>query len=236
MASPMRNRSLSRLLFGTTLVAALLPAGLLGAWLVLDASGTGAAPDDPGTNRAVAEAVAVRDALERWLGDQERILRAWGEAPSVVEGVRHAAVEHHELGYTEQTPEEVNALLGAQAPSRARGGGRGVSHRASRALRCLGAGALQRRVRLHGRGGGTRRGLRADRRALVAGGLVPGPLRRPHRVRRERGRLRAAARPADRGSGDERGGRGHRRDHRGERHPVVHRRLHARKEAAASGS
>ena len=110
MASPMRNRSLSRLLFGTTLVAALLPAGLLGAWLVLDVSGTGA-PDDPGTNRAVAEAVAVRDALERWLGDQERILRAWGEVPSVVEGVRLAAVEHHELGYTEQTPEEVNALL-----------------------------------------------------------------------------------------------------------------------------
>ena len=111
MASPTRSRSLSRLLFGTTLVAALLPAGLLGAWLVLDVSGTGAAPDDPGTNRAVAEAVAVRDALERWLGDQERILRAWGEAPSVVEGVRLAAVEHHELGYTEQTPEEVNALL-----------------------------------------------------------------------------------------------------------------------------
>ena len=110
MASPMRNRSLSRLLFGTTLVAALLPAGLLGAWLVLDLSGAGA-PDDPGTNRAVAEAVAVRDALERWLGDQERTLRAWGEVPAVVEGVRLAAVEHHELGYTEQTPEEVNALL-----------------------------------------------------------------------------------------------------------------------------
>ena len=110
MASPMRNRSLSRLLFGTTLVAALLPAGMLGALLVLDLSGAGA-PDDPGTNRAVAEAVAVRDALERWLGDQERTLRAWGEVPAVVEGVRLAAVEHHELGYTEQTPEEVNALL-----------------------------------------------------------------------------------------------------------------------------
>lgn len=110
MASPTRTRSLSRLLFGTTLVAALLPAGLLGAWLVLDVRGAGA-PDDPETNRAVAEAVAVRDALERWLGDQERTLRAWGEVPSVVEGVRLAAVEHHELGYTEQTPEEVNALL-----------------------------------------------------------------------------------------------------------------------------
>ena len=110
MASPVRNRSLSRLVFGTTLVAALLPAGLLGAWFVLDATGTGAL-DDPGTNRAVAEAVAVRGALERWLGDQERTLRAWGEVPSVVEGVRLAAVEHHELGYTEQTPEEVNALL-----------------------------------------------------------------------------------------------------------------------------
>ena len=110
MASPMRNRSLSRLLFGTTLAAALLPVGLLGAWSILDLRGAGA-PDDPGANRAVAEAVAVRDALERWLGDQERILRAWGEVPSVVEGVRLAAVEHHELGYTEQTPEEVNALL-----------------------------------------------------------------------------------------------------------------------------
>ena len=112
MASPARVRSLSRLLFGTTLLAALLPVGLLGGWLVLDdPAKSGSDPNDPEKNGALVEAIAFSKALERWLAGQESDLRAWGEVPAVVEGVRRAAVEHHELGYTEQTAEEVNALL-----------------------------------------------------------------------------------------------------------------------------
>lgn len=54
---------------------------------------------------------ARREFLDAHPDRVKGVLRAWGEAPSVVEGVRLAAVEHHEFGYTEQTPEEVNALL-----------------------------------------------------------------------------------------------------------------------------
>lgn len=111
MASPTPSGSLSRLIFASTCLAALLPAGALAAWWLLMGSAQQGPADDPQANRALAEAHAFSDALERWVGRTERELRAWGEVPAVVEGVRLAAVEHHERGYTEETPEDVNAQL-----------------------------------------------------------------------------------------------------------------------------
>ena len=109
-SSPPRHRSLSRLLFGLTITVSILPAALLAGWLLYD-TGSEGSPSDPDQNRALADAFAFSNALERWLTRTEGQLRAWGEIPAVVEGVRRAAVEHHELGYTEQTPEKVNAQL-----------------------------------------------------------------------------------------------------------------------------
>ena len=111
MASPTRSGSLGRLIYVSACAAALLPAVLLAAgWLLMGAAEEAPA-DDPRTNRALAEAHAFGDALDRWMQRTERELRAWGEIPAVVEGVRFAAVEHHERGYTEETPEHVNAQL-----------------------------------------------------------------------------------------------------------------------------
>ena len=109
-SSPPRHGSLSRLLFGLTITVSILPALLLAGWLLYD-TGSEGSPNDPEQSRALANAFAFSNALERWLTRTESQLRAWGEIPAVVEGVRLAAVEHHELGYTEQTPEEVNAQL-----------------------------------------------------------------------------------------------------------------------------
>lgn len=111
MASPPSSGSLSRVIYVSACVAALLPAGLLGAWWLLMGVAEEAPAHDPRANRALAEAYAFGDALDRWMERTERELRAWGEIPAVVEGVRFAAVEHHERGYTEETPEHVNALL-----------------------------------------------------------------------------------------------------------------------------
>ena len=87
----------------------MLPAAMLAGWLIaqdLASKSTGIAAD-----RTIAEAAAFGDALDRWLTGTLAELRAWGEIPALVEGVRRAAVEHHERGYTEETPEDVNAQL-----------------------------------------------------------------------------------------------------------------------------
>ena len=93
-----------------TCIVALLPAALLAGWLLTQDRSTEASAGLP-AERAISEAEAFGDALDRWLTGTLAELRAWGEIPTLVEGVRHAAVEHHERGYTEETPEDVNAQL-----------------------------------------------------------------------------------------------------------------------------
>jgi len=109
MANPTDSSSIGAVLLVATCTVAVLPAVLLGGWLLLEhrADDTAEAPPD----RVVADAEAFGDALDRWLTRTLDELRAWSEIPVLVEGVRQAAVEHHERGYTEQTPQEVNALL-----------------------------------------------------------------------------------------------------------------------------
>ena len=82
---------------------------LLAGWLLAEHRAGPRA--DATSGGAVAEAEAFGDALDRWLTGTLEELRAWSEIPALVEGVRRAAVEHHERGYTEETPEEVNAKL-----------------------------------------------------------------------------------------------------------------------------
>ncbi len=101
--------SLNRLVFLVTFLATVLPVGLLAAWWVFLAGPNEGPKDDPLRNRALVEAQAIGRALDLWMTHAESELRSWGEAPALINGVRRAAVEHHERGYTEQTPEEVNA-------------------------------------------------------------------------------------------------------------------------------
>ena len=109
MANPSDSGSIGRSLLIATCVVALLPSALLAGWmLVQDRAGK---PAGTAAERAISEAQAFGDALDRWITGTLSELRAWGEIPVLVEGVRRAAVEHHERGYTEETPEEVNALL-----------------------------------------------------------------------------------------------------------------------------
>ena len=109
MANPSDSSSIGSVLLIAPCVAALLPAALLAGWLLADHRAGAPAGAAPG--RAAADAEAFGDALDRWLTGTLDELRAWGEIPALVEGVRRAAVEHHERGYTEETPEQVNALL-----------------------------------------------------------------------------------------------------------------------------
>lgn len=109
MATPSDSGSIGSVLLITPCIVTLLPAALLAGWLLakhVAGDSAGAAP-----GRAVADAEAFGDALDRWLAGKLDELRAWSEIPALVEGVRRAAVEHHERGYTEETPEAVNALL-----------------------------------------------------------------------------------------------------------------------------
>ena len=109
MANPSDSGSIGPVLLLGTCTVALLPAVLLAGWLLVEHRAGGAATMPP--DRAIADAEAFGDALDRWLTTTLEELRAWSEIPALVEGVRRAAVEHHERGYTEEKPEEVNALL-----------------------------------------------------------------------------------------------------------------------------
>lgn len=109
MATPSDSGSIGSVLLITPCIVTLLPAALLAGWLLAKHVAGDSAGTAPG--RAVADAEAFGDALDRWLAGKLDELRAWSEIPALVEGVRRAAVEHHERGYTEETPEAVNALL-----------------------------------------------------------------------------------------------------------------------------
>ena len=109
MANPSDSGSIGTVLLLGTCTVALLPAVLLAGWLLAEHRADGSATVPP--DRAIADAEAFGDALDRWLTTTLEELRAWSEIPTLVEGVRRAAVEHHERGYTEEKPEEVNALL-----------------------------------------------------------------------------------------------------------------------------
>ena len=109
MANPSKSRSIGPVLQVATLILVLLPAATLAGWLYLQQQS--GAPAESSPAHAIADAAALGDALDRWLGTRLDELRAWSEIPALVEGVRRAAVEHHERGYTEETPETVNALL-----------------------------------------------------------------------------------------------------------------------------
>ena len=109
MANPSDSGSIGSVLLVAPCLVALLPATLLAGWLLAEHIAGDSAGAAPG--RAVADAEAFGDALDRWLAGKLDELRAWSEIPVLVEGVRRAAVEHHERGYTEETPEAVNALL-----------------------------------------------------------------------------------------------------------------------------
>ena len=109
MANSSDSSSIGSLLLIATCTVAMLPAAMLAGWLIAqDRAGNagGMAPE-----RAIADAEAFADTLDQWLIGTLQELRAWGEIPALVEGVRRAAVEHHERGYTEETPEDVNAQL-----------------------------------------------------------------------------------------------------------------------------
>ena len=109
MANPSDSSSIGSLLLITTCTVAMLPAAMLAGWLIAqDRAGNSSGI---AAGRAIADAEAFADALDRWLTGTLGELRAWGEIPALVEGVRRAAVEHHERGYTEETPEDVNAQL-----------------------------------------------------------------------------------------------------------------------------
>ena len=108
MANASDSSSIGPVLLVTTCIVAVLPAVLLAVWMF---AGQPAEPGGAQPARAVADAEAFGDALDRWLTRTLDELRAWSEIPALVEGVRRAAVEHHERGYTEETPEAVNALL-----------------------------------------------------------------------------------------------------------------------------
>ena len=95
----------------TSVVCALAPVALLLVWMMWDAKTSSADGGDPEVNHVLAEAIIVADTIDRWMNDNEAILRAWGEVPAIVEGVRRAAVEHHERGFIDRTPDEVNAAL-----------------------------------------------------------------------------------------------------------------------------
>ena len=109
MAKPSDSSSIGSSLLIATCTVALVPAVMLAGWLI--AQERTSKPAAIVAGRAVAEAEAFGDALDRWLTGTLAELRAWGEIPALVEGVRRAAVEHHERGYTEETPEDVNAQL-----------------------------------------------------------------------------------------------------------------------------
>ena len=95
----------------TSVACALAPVALLLVWTMWEAKPSGANGSDPEVNRVLAEAIIVADSIDRWMSDNEALLRAWGEVPAIVEGVRRAAVEHHERGFIDRTPDEVNAAL-----------------------------------------------------------------------------------------------------------------------------
>ena len=109
MANPSDSGSIGPVLLVAACTVALLPAVMLAGWLLARHHAGESA--GPAPERAVADAVAFGDTLDRWLGSRLDELRAWSEVPALVEGVRRAAVEHHERGYTEETPEAVNGLL-----------------------------------------------------------------------------------------------------------------------------
>ena len=95
----------------TCVTCALAPVALLLVWVMWDAKTSGAGGGDPEVNHVLGEAIVVADTIDRWMNDNEAILRSWGEVPAIVEGVRRAAVEHHERGFIDRTPDEVNAAL-----------------------------------------------------------------------------------------------------------------------------
>ena len=109
MANLSNTKSIGLRLQIAAFTIALLPAASLVGWLLahhFSSETTGSA-----SAHAIADAKALGDALDRWLGRRVDELRAWSEIPALVEGVRRAAVEHHERGFTEETPEMVNGLL-----------------------------------------------------------------------------------------------------------------------------
>ena len=109
MAKLTHSRSIGPVLHIAAIVVALLPALALAGWIYVQHEGRERA--GPASARAVADATALGDALDRWLVRRLDELRSWSEIPALVEGVRRAAVEHHERGYTEATPDTVNTLL-----------------------------------------------------------------------------------------------------------------------------
>ena len=100
MANPSDSSSIGSVLLIAPCIVALLPAALLAGWLLAEHRAGESAAAAPG--RAVADAEAFGDALDRWLTGSLDELRGWSEIPALVEGVRRAAVEHHERGYTEE--------------------------------------------------------------------------------------------------------------------------------------
>lgn len=109
MANSSDSSSIGSLLVIATCTVAMLPVAMLAGWLI--AQERAGASHGQTAERAIADAATFADILDRWLSTTLDELRAWGEIPAVAEGVRRAAVEHHERGYTEETPEDVNAQL-----------------------------------------------------------------------------------------------------------------------------
>ena len=95
----------------TSVACALVPVVLVLVWTTWGTKGSDTLGNDTNDSRALSVTRAFADTIDRWMMANEAALRAWAETPAVVEGVRRAAVEHHDRGYIDRTPEEVNAEL-----------------------------------------------------------------------------------------------------------------------------
>ena len=92
----------------TSTACALVPVVLLLAWTMWGTRGQATHGSAPNAGQAIATTRAVADTIDRWMLNNVAMLRTWGETPAIVEGVRTAAVEHHDRGYIDRTPEDLN--------------------------------------------------------------------------------------------------------------------------------
>ena len=93
----------------TSAACALVPVVLVLVWTTWGPKGQGTDGSDPNAGQALASIRAIADTIDRWMVNNEAILRTWGQTPAIVEGVRGAAVEHHDRGFIDRIPEELNA-------------------------------------------------------------------------------------------------------------------------------
>ena len=104
-----RTASMSLALLSATTVCAVVPAAGLAGWIVMQEQARWSVTV-PST-QVMDNAAAGAEALNRWFTEALDDLRSWSRIPALVEGVRKAALEHLERGYTEEPPQWVDTHL-----------------------------------------------------------------------------------------------------------------------------